>query len=391
MHRAAAAVVLVLATVAGGRDAFAQAQESFPVPDNPIIKRITVDRAGGVHVTKALAIVFGGIKQGSSMAAGPAFSQEFADHSFVQVKGVYSVRNFKLLQARYDARPLFHGRAFVSTRVRWQDAPQLSLYAIGPDSPQARAEYGERKIEWRGFLRTNLTPHLNVTGGTGIERYAIDAGFIDTHEDERLGIVPDAPGLSTRPWFLHSFGSIAYDTRFAPDYSRTGTALSAGTHIYHDMHDGRASFQGYELGAGHLFPTVRTGTGPTDWKGALGVAARAWLSDSGDGNTVPFFLMPTLGGGDLLRGYPSYRFRDRNALLLTAEYRWAVHSMIDVAAVYEAGAVAPTARGLDWDALAHSVGGGIRVHSRTAGVMRVDLARGREGLHFSIGFNIAGG
>ena len=391
MIRARAAFVWFLGIATAPASVWAQAQESpLPIPDNPIIKKITIDRAGGVHLTNALAVVFGGIKQGSSMAAGPAVSHEFVDGSFVQVKGVYSIKNFKLLQARYDTGPLFSGRVMASTRVRWQDAPELSLYTIGPESADARAAYGERKVEWSGFFRAGVAPHLNATAGAGLERYAIGAGFIDADEDERLGIVPEAPGLADRPWFVHSYASLVYDSRFAPDYSRTGTALLAGTHFYHDMHDGRASFRGYELAAAHLFPTVRTGSGATGWKGALSLSAHAWLTTPGDHGSVPFFLMPTLGGGDYLRGFPSYRFRDRNALLLAAEYRWAVHSMIDVAGIYEGGTVAPTVGRLQWNAFAHSVGGGIRVHSTTSGLMRVDLAGGREGLHFSIGFNIPG-
>jgi len=70
--------------------------------------------------------------------------------------------------------------------------------------------------------------------------------------------------------------------------------------------------------------------------GALGISARAWLSGTGGDRIVPFFLMPTLGGGNYLRGYATYRFRERNAVLLRAEYCWAVHKMVDVAGLYEA-------------------------------------------------------
>ena len=158
------------------------------------------------------------------------------------------------------------------------------------------------------------------------------------------------------------------------------------------MHDGHGSFHGYEAGVAHLVPTVRTDQrDPAGWKGALELSARAWLTESGEGSTVPFFLMPTLGGGDFLRGYPTYRFRDRDALALRAEYRWAVHKMVDVAALYEAGTVAPDASAARLSDMAQSVGGGIRVHTKTSSLLRLDLAHGRDGVQFSIGFSIAGG
>ena len=37
---------------------------------------------------------------------------------------------------------------------------------------------------------------------------------------------------------------------------------------------------------------------------------------------VPYFLMPSVGGGDSLRAYSSFRFRDRHSLLLQGEFRW---------------------------------------------------------------------
>jgi hypothetical protein len=134
----------------------------------------------------------------------------------------------------------------------------------------------------------------------------------------------------------------------SPDYSRSGRFFEAALHDFHDWKDGQDSL----LGA--------------------------------------FFLMPTLGGGDFLRADPSYRFRDRDALLLTGEYRWAVHKMVDVAGVYEAGKVAPDVKGLSLDNLAHSVAIGIRVHSKTSNLFRADLAHGSEGLAFRIGFTAGG-
>jgi hypothetical protein len=76
-----------------------------------------------------------------------------------------------------------------------------------------------------------------------------------------------------------------------------------------------------------------------------------------DGNEVPFFLQPTLGGKarlvsvheDLigsdgtratLRGYRSLRFRDRNLLLLQAEYRIPIWGPFDTTVFIDAGKVA---------------------------------------------------
>ena len=100
--------------------------------------------------------------------------------------------------------------------------------------------------------------------------------------------------------------------------------------------------------------------------------------------------MPMLSGGDYLRAYPTYRFRDRDAWYVKAEYRWAVHTMADVAGFYEGGKVAPEIKKLTVDDMAHSVGLGIRVHSKTANLLRADVAHGREGWGIRVGFNAGG-
>jgi hypothetical protein len=384
MVRARALLVAFLVSLAGPAVAFAQQPPEDPGSRRPgLLRNIKVDQGGGFLLSRHFGVVFGGIKQGSGMAAGPAVSWELPGGAYAQIKSAYSIHNFKLLQGRYDSAPLFGARSMWSTRLRWQDAPQLPLYEAGPDSPNQHVEYGTRRTEWSAFLKTTVQPKTTVTVGSGIERYASSQGWLDPGEDERLAEVPDAPGIGTQPWFFHSFVSLARDSRLSPDFSRTGNLLEAAVHAYHDAHDGTQSFRRITLAAYELVPTWAQ-------KGALGFGARAWLSDTGDRQQVPFFLMPTLGGGDYLRGYSSYRFRDRNALLLQAEYRYAVHPMIDVAALYEAGTVSSTIGGLSLGNAAQSAGAGLRVHTKTSGLLRVDLARGRDGLKVAFGVGIGG-
>ncbi len=59
-----------------------------------------------------------------------------------------------------------------------------------------------------------------------------------------------------------------------------------------------------------------------------------------DGDTVPFFLLPSLGSGSTLRGYGSWRFRDRHSLLMSGEFRWIPNRMgLDMAIFYDTGKV----------------------------------------------------
>ena len=79
-------------------------------------------------------------------------------------------------------------------------------------------------------------------------------------------------------------------------------------------------------------------------------------------DTVPFYLQPTLGGAYSLRGFRTFRFRDRSALLLQAEYRWRINEFVEGALFYDTGAVGPELG--DIGKLERDYGFGLRAGSR---------------------------
>ena len=97
-----------------------------------------------------------------------------------------------------------------------------------------------------------------------------------------------------------------------------------------------------------------------------------------DGQQIPFFMLPALGGGSTLRGYSSWRFRDQNSLLLQAEWRIMVNRYLDLAFFYDAGKVTARTSDLDFDGLKDDFGFGLRFHGPFATPLRVELARSRE-------------
>jgi outer membrane protein assembly factor BamA len=101
---------------------------------------------------------------------------------------------------------------------------------------------------------------------------------------------------------------------------------------------------------------------------------------------VPFFLLPDLGGHEL-RGYPSFRFRDRNRVLLTGEYRWAAGPFVDMAIFMDAGTVAHEFDDLDLGRLATTQGVGLTFHTPSRTALRVEVARSREGMGLVFSFS----
>jgi outer membrane protein assembly factor BamA len=175
---------------------------------------------------------------------------------------------------------------------------------------------------------------------------------------------------------VHFTGSGGIDWRTSPGYSRRGGAYGVTYHAYRDRGD-TYNFNRVDAEVIQHLPILRE-----TW--VLSLRGRV-QSTVGDTDAVPYFLMPALGGGSTLRAYSTGRFRDRHALLLQAEWRWTPsRRAVDMALFYDAGKVTDKRSGLDLDGLKSNVGIGIRFHGPMTTPLRVELARGREGLHLVI-------
>jgi hypothetical protein len=345
---------------------------------NSLLKRVPdADQGGAFHFTKYLGVSFGGIKNGSGMAAGPAASYTFDNGAFAQLKAEYSIRRFALLQGRFDSPKFWNGRAIVVSRLRWQDAPQLSLRELGPAAPRERAIFGERKTEASGTLHVKRRKTVALKAGFGIEHYTETAGRLVPNDQFPLLDLPQEIGLPTRTWFAHSVAGVTFD-QTPGGYSRSGRIVDATLHDYRDVQDQTFSFDGTETGIEQRIPRS-----PLD---GFIVSGRLWTSIANAAHQVPYFLMPTLGGGDHLEAYSLYRFRDRDALWFKGEYRRAVHAMVDVSGFWEIGAVAPSLPALTLSGAPRALGAGVIVHTKTASLLRLDLAHGRDGYGVAVVF-----
>ena len=344
-----------------------KAKDLEPYRPNRFERRLLAMEEAG-FVQRGFFVAFGDIKSGSGIALGPAYGKIFDSGATLITKAVYSIRNFKLLQVAAQSAPLAQGRLTFSGRARWQDAPAVALYQLGRAAPKTRTDYGETMTEVSGQMALQAARFLRFGAGTAFERYDTDPADAPFIAD--VPVTPITfPGLGADPDYVHSFALAAIDSRDGPGYSRRGSLLQATLHDYRQRDDGDFSFQRVDGIAQQLIPILRG-----NWVIDLSVRASTTSADAGE--TVPFFLMPELGGGSDLRGFGNYRFRDRHSILFTAEYRWYVQEYVDMAIFYDAGKVTSRRSDLDFDGLKSDVGIGIRFHSPRATSTRSAVVRG---------------
>lgn len=276
-----------------------------------------------------------------------------------------------------------HDRVTLGAQALYQDAVPVNYFGPGSDSA-----FDDRS----GYrLQTNDLLVYAVFGGPQLALSARVGWLSPVNLSAMAGTRPEypdtvhvftdvtAPGLSKPGSFLHADISVGADTRDHAKHATTGGFYQTTWSIYSDRSGGANSFQRVDAEAVHFIPLASA-----NWVLAL----RGWtvLSNTGEGDSAPFYLMPNLGGRNL-RGYHDYRFHDRNMQAYSIESRWALFDHVDTALFVDLGNVAATPRGLFSESLKHSYGAGIRLHNNRATIGRFDIARSVEGWRFIFKMN----
>ncbi len=311
--------------------------------------------------------------RGGGFALGAGYMQHVSAFSFVDVRGSYSIRDYKRIEAEFVSPRLFHRRGELSVLGGWRDVTQAAFYGVGLDtSSDDRANYGFERPYASALLTVRPTRRLlMLRGGLELTRWRLKSGAGSDPSVEEVFTPAQLPGVRTTTTYVHSQGTVGFDWRTAPGYARRGGFYGVTVHDYSDRDDTLGFRQvDYEL-IQHV-PILREA-----WVISLhGLAETTWPKD---GQQVPFFMLSSLGGGSNLRGFSSWRFRDRHSLLMQAEWRIMANRFFETTVFYDAGKVAASTSDLDFDGLKSDYGFGARFHTPFSTAFRVDVARSSEG------------
>lgn len=322
---------------------------------------------------------FGGMIPGSGLSVGPGYRHHFFyDRLRVDASASVSFRRYTMMQAKVEWPRAIGERVSLGAQVKRNDFTQINFFGVGDDTlKDDHTTYRLNYVDVGGYGTLQAARWLSLTGRAGVLRSS-DVGHgrgknllsIEQRFDDQT-----APGLARQPNYVHADVALEADTRDVPGYPSQGGRYRVSLASFRDREFSQYSFRRVEVEAAQYVPVTT--------RSALGVKARLDLSQTGAGQQVPFYLLPALGSSQSLRGYSDYRFRDRNSLLMTAEYRWPIRGPLDGAVFYDAGSVAPAFDGL-MRHVRKAYGAGLRVHSKKNVLMRVDVARGNEGVRVRV-------
>lgn len=362
-----------------------KAAEVQPYHENGVERALDFaeDKAIFILDREGLYPKIGTLTVGSGFAYGAGFRDRdlFNHQGEIDVWGAASIRRYWGAEARIRFPRLAGDHLFVEAWGGRRDYPQENYFGIGPDSDRdARSDYAIRTNHFGGRAGVRPVSPILVGGGLEYLEPRVGRGRNDRFPDVTDEFDPSTvPGLEQRADFLRSSAFVEVDYR-EPRYARQGGWYRVDFSHYDDRTAGAFTFN-------RIDADLRQFIGFLAGRRVIALRLFASTSDTSDGNVMPFYFMPTLGGNDSLRGFREYRFRGPHAILAQAEYRWEIWSGLDAALFYDAGKVADRRRDLNFSDLEHDYGFGFRFNTNAGIIFRADAAFGsRDGKHLYLVF-----
>jgi outer membrane protein assembly factor BamA len=343
---------------------------------NKLTERGLLEGAESKKGANGPQIVLGGMRAGQGAAFGVGYRRVdlWGERIGFRATARGTFQSSYMFDLEIDFPRLNSTRGELRLYTKHENSPQMDFYGSGPDS--FRANRTSYRLEDTGIHvegKYRLWKGLHAGGSFG--GYFPNTGPGQRSDypstDEKFD-PEEVPGLDAQPDFFRAGILLQYDYRDLRTGPRSGGNYYARytRHWDRDLH--RHNFVQLDTAVEQYIPY---------WNKTRVVLLRfgTVMTWAADGQTVPFYLQPTLGGNDFLRGYSWYRFYDQNAILANVEHRWHLFSGGHAAVFFDMGKVANKATQLNFHNLEYSGGIGFRFTIRNAVVMRIDNAVSREG------------
>ncbi len=341
------------------------------IQKNPIVQRLQGD---GFHPR------IGGLSPGSGLAGGAGYRRHL-NWAYVDVSGAVSTKAYRGIDATVGWVDTKY--VDVSTKLTFRNNTQDDFYGLGIDTTDAtRVDFGIRSTDLSTRAAAHVTPWLRVGADVGYYMPAVRHGR-DDHLTTIEGVFTDAtaPGLTRQPHFVHNSVFAEVDSLDAHGFPRRGGYYRAAYALWNDRTFDEYDFRRLDL-VGSQFVSLTP-------KSVVALRLGLSYANNAPGDRVPFYLMPYVGGGDTVRAFREFRFRDENAGVFNVELRRKVHPMAHVAAFVDFGKVAHDWQDINPMHVKRAYGFGLRAGNDDRLYLRFDVAYGDDGTRVFLKFTPA--
>jgi outer membrane protein assembly factor BamA len=326
----------------------------------------------------------GALVTGSGFALGPEFYRDdIADGRVsVRVTTQFSFKAYQLYDAELAFPKLFDERAFFELHATHRNYPQMQYYGPGPQSSKTgRSNYRLEDTNYSFVTGAKPAKHVRLGVIGGFTQINVGPGTSEHYiSTERIYSPAQAVGIDRQTDYLNGGVFAQYDYRDIPGGPRNGGNYIARYTYNKDVGLQQHTFRRLELEAQQYIPFFNQ-------RRVIALRGRSDLTYKNRNQTLPFYLQPTLGGSNDLRGFRPFRFTDDNMVVLNADYRSVIFSGLDMEVFGDAGKVFHSKRDWDLHDLEGAYGIGMRFNARNTVFMRIDAGFSREGFQVWVKFN----
>ena len=381
--------------------AFAQSPEGSPDLDNLPVPSWA--KAVADSFTKPLHPVVGGVATGGGVGVGIGYGSPRDASWYQDGRAMVTFRRYWSLEGEAGRR-LLSNRAQIAAFGAVRDMGRVHYFGIGPDTLLAnRAAFRLRETTFgtRGSFRALPAVRL----GGSIAGYVPDLGSPRSNRlrsiesvftDGSIPPIGNEPAFGRYRGFVELMHPVIDEAEMLENPGRYRGAYQIAFEAIRDYQTGRHNLHRWEAEVQQRIPGIKSGQRLT---------LHGFVASTNNAADVPFYLLYTLGGsgglktfrpdllgGDstraTLRGFNNYRFRDRNLILMQAEYRIPLHEYVHATVFVDSGQVAPRASQLFSD-LRGNTGFSLSYMRKGRTVGRMDVGfGGGEGVHVFWSFGV---
>lgn len=292
------------------------------------------------------------------------------------------LRQRQRYQLQFKRVSLFGNTLSSGFTVRYQFLSDESFFGIGPDSREGdESNFAHQQATAEALFGTKLGERISLDAIFGLDLNDIEEG-----KDKSLDSTTDLfnrrslPGLEEGVSVGRLQIGVTYGSKNRPGNPSKGSEFSLTAGVFEDLGSDEFGFWKFKADLRqyiHLF---------YDRSLALRVAGE--VTQPFPGREIPFYYLSELGRGETIRGFSRGRFRDRDMVLASLEYRYPIRRTIDAMLLVDVGQVAEDMfDDLSTNDFEVGYGGGIRLWGAEGLISSFVIGKSGGGFRLYFGLN----
>ncbi|MBZ0264622.1 BamA/TamA family outer membrane protein [bacterium] len=211
---------------------------------------------------------------------------------------------------------LLRSKLLLDLSLNYHMYPNERFYGVGANSEKSGLSlYSIEQSKFSGAFSFQINKYSKL----GIKpEYEVSNVMEspDTAHPTMVEMYTNIPGMTVKSKLVSVGFELGVDTRDHPGRTTSGKTMDISYGFYKNLGDTRYNFQKANIDLTHTQHIIHRRT--------LVLRIAGEMTREYDNGTIPFYYLSELGSTETIRGFERGRLRDRDMMLVSAEYRYPV-------------------------------------------------------------------